>query len=118
MNKITKYGWWVLIIVPLVLAFAVYVNNGSTIPAKEEPTITEWVTTEVNMEEIINNPTCPVEDVDWDIAVDALSKHYVNLKKQNPDKEIDGGPAEIERHFEENCEEDLKIYNKYISQIN
>ena len=28
MEKIIKYGWWILIIVPLVFAFAVYVNNG------------------------------------------------------------------------------------------
>ena len=28
MDKITKYGWWVLIITPLVFTFGVYLNNG------------------------------------------------------------------------------------------
>lgn len=27
MKKIIKYGWWVLVIIPLVFAFRVYVNN-------------------------------------------------------------------------------------------
>ena len=27
MNKIIKYGWWVLIIIPLIFAFGIYVNN-------------------------------------------------------------------------------------------
>lgn len=58
------------------------------------------------------NPICSDNYVDWDIAVDALSQHFSNLAKENPN--VDFGPAEIERHFAENCEEDLKIYNKYI----
>lgn len=35
MNKIIKYGWWVLIIAPLVFAFGVYVNNGYKINNEE-----------------------------------------------------------------------------------
>ena len=51
--------------------------------------------------------TCSTEDVDWNIAVRALSEyHYAN-------ESHDIGPAEIQRHFEENCEADLKIYADY-----
>lgn len=59
------------------------------------------------------NPACSEENIDWDIAVGALSQHFKNLAKNNPD--IDFGPADIRRHFAENCEEDLKIYEKYLA---
>lgn len=63
-----------------------------------------------------NNPVCPDDYVDWDIAVTALSQHFIDLSKKNPD--IDFGPADIKQHFAENCEEDLKIYNEYIAKSN
>ena len=68
----------------------------------------------VNNDYKLDKQICPDDYVDWDIAVTALSQHFKNLAKENPD--IDFGPAEIERHFEENCEEDLKIYNEYITK--
>ena len=89
MNKIIKYGWWVFIIAPLVFAFGVYVKHD-------------------------NQSSCPDDYIDWDIAVNALSQHFNNLSKENPD--VDLGPAEIERHFAENCEEDLKIYDEYMAR--
>ena len=53
--------------------------------------------------------TCSTEDVDWNIAVRALSEyHYAN-------ENHDTGPAEIQRHFEENCKADLKIYADYVN---
>ncbi len=61
-----------------------------------------------------NNPICPDDYVDWNIAVKALSQHYDDLSKENLD--VDLGPVEIERHFAENCEEDLKIYDDYITK--
>jgi len=60
-----------------------------------------------------NNPICSDDHVDWDFAVTALSQHFKDLSKN--DSNIDFGPAEIERHFAENCEEDLKIYDKYMA---
>ncbi|MFH1365988.1 MAG: hypothetical protein ABIG99_01190 [Patescibacteria group bacterium] len=92
MDKIIKYGWWVLIIIPFLFAFGVYVNNGYK----------------------TNKPICPVNDIDWDIAVNALSQHFSNLSKENSD--VDFGPTDIKKHFSENCEEDLKIYDEYVAR--
>lgn len=109
-EKIIKYGWWVLIIIPLAFAFGVYINNDYKITNEKAEKLVE-----IEIPENQINSACSKENVDWDIAVDALTKHYADLKRQNPNEEIDGGPAEIERHFAENCEEDLKIYDKYLA---
>ncbi|OGI56978.1 hypothetical protein A2906_02950 [Candidatus Nomurabacteria bacterium RIFCSPLOWO2_01_FULL_37_25] len=44
MNKFTKYGWWVLIIIPLVLGFLIYLNqNDKTIQSTQNIIYTaEW----------------------------------------------------------------------------
>lgn len=117
MNKFTKYGWWLLIIAPLLFTFGVYVNNGYE-TTNEEATgeatkakgiVKEVAETEIPEKQVIS--TCPDDYVDWDIAVTALSEYGRN---QSPDYDL--GPADIERHFAENCEEDLKIYNDYINK--
>ena len=100
MNKIIKYGWWLLIVIPFVFVLGVYTNNNYKNGKAE-----------IFGNQI--NSACSKENVDWDIAVGALSQHFSNLAKENPD--VDFGPAEIERHFAENCEEDLKIYEKYLA---
>ena len=43
-NKIIKYGWWVLIIIPLVLGFLIYLNqNDKTIQSTQNIIYTaEW----------------------------------------------------------------------------
>ena len=61
---------------------------------------------------ISKDSVCPDDYVDWSIAVTALSHHFIDLSKKNPD--IDFGPADIKQHFAENCEDDLKIYDEYI----
>lgn len=61
-----------------------------------------------------NKSICFDNYIDWDIAVTALSQHFKKLAQDNSD--VDFGPVEIERHFEENCEEDLKIYYSYINE--
>ena len=109
-DKITKYGWIILISVSLLMALLSYFK---ILPTTKEIPI-EQNDHEAYMEQIINNPTCPVEGIDWNVAVRAFTKHFDDLRKQNPKAEIDLGPAEIERHFEYNCEEDLKIYNDYL----
>lgn len=54
--------------------------------------------------------TCSTENIDWRIAVRALSEyHYANENE-------DTGPAEIQRHFEEDCKNDLAIYTDYIAR--
>jgi|GEM_PF-5099416 hypothetical protein len=58
-----------------------------------------------------NSQTCSSSGVNWEVMVSALSEHS---KKQGPDYDL--GPADIERHFAENCEADLKIYNDYLDE--
>lgn len=52
---------------------------------------------------------CKTDKINWDIATQALSEHYRNSGS------TDFGPADIQRHFEENCENDLKIYSNYMA---
>src|SRR3989344_8822291 len=77
MNKIIKYGWWVLIIIPLVFVFGVYVNN--------DYKITNEKTAKTEMPESQINSAFSEKNIDWDIAVGALSQHFKNLAKNNPD---------------------------------
>jgi len=56
--------------------------------------------------------SCPTENIDWDIAIQALTEYQRNSSF------TDFGPADIERHFQENCEEDMEIYNVYLLQHN
>ncbi len=102
--ELKKYSWLALIIVPLIFVFGVYLNN-----------ITDEKTTETEILGGQINSACPEENIDWSIAIEALTKHFSNLKKQNPSKEIDLGSTDIERHFAENCKEDLKIYEEYLA---
>ena len=96
MNKITKYGWWALILIPLLFAFGIYVGSD-----RQSNQLVQL--------------SCKEENIDWDIAVDALSKHYSDLRKQNPNEEIYLGSADIKKYFSENCEENLKIYEEYLA---
>lgn len=54
---------------------------------------------------------CPADkDVNWDVAVTALSL--------NASSTTEFGPAEVERHFSQNCAADMKIYGDYVQKIN
>lgn len=91
MNKFKKYGWWLLILAPLLFAFWVYVDSDR------------------QSNRLVQSP-CQEENIDWDIAITALTEY---AKNQNPDYGM--GSADIKKHFAENCEEDLEIYNKYLA---
>lgn len=53
---------------------------------------------------------CQTEDINWDIAIQALSKYYSDSGS------TDFGPIDIERHFKENCKKDLQIYVEYLQR--
>src|SRR3989338_68835 len=129
MNKFIKYGWWVLIIASLVFAFGVYKSNSykedglicsyeckEALKKAEEYGSRNVSRGEKEMFKFQENLNCPDDYVDWDIATTALSEYVRDFIKQNPGLDYDFGPAEIERHFAENCEEDLKIYNEYMAR--
>ena len=54
------------------------------------------------------------KSIDWDIAIVALSD-YMEYGLGSTTGE-DHGPAEIQRHFEENCEQDMAIYTDVVTK--
>ena len=54
------------------------------------------------------------KNIDWDIAIFALSDYMEYGAGATSGEET--GPAEIQRHFEENCERDMKIYTDVITR--
>lgn len=54
------------------------------------------------------------KNIDWDIAIVVLSD-YMEYGAGATSGE-DHGPAEIQRHFEENCERDMAIYTDVVAK--
>jgi hypothetical protein len=54
------------------------------------------------------------KNIDWDIAIVALSDYMEYGAGATSGEE--SGPAEIQRHFEENCERDMKIYTDVVTK--
>ena len=60
-------------------------------------------------------PECPATDgIDWDLAIIALS--YYMQHGAGAGSGEDTGPAEIQRHFAENCNRDMAIYNDMVTK--
>ncbi len=60
-------------------------------------------------------PECPAANgIDWDLAIITLS-YYMQYGAGAGSGE-DMGPAEIQRHFAQNCDRDMAIYNEMITK--
>lgn len=121
MKKFTTYGWIVALVIAslaLALLFYFYNNFNARMADIKEAVINLGISVENiqrSQQLSIWYQSCPdAVNIDWEIAINALSQHFSNLAKQTPGEDY-FGPAEIERHFAENCEEDLKIYNNYVT---
>lgn len=73
----------------------------------------EQYITENEKEYLNNEEKCPIDGIDWQAAVLALvlynNKHGIEgIDFHNMDQ------TEIERHFEENCQQDIQIYNDFV----
>ena len=58
---------------------------------------------------------CPATDgIDWDLAIITLSYYMQHGAGKNSGEDM--GPAEIQRHFAENCDRDMAIYNDMVTK--
>lgn len=91
---IIKYGWRLLLIAPLILAFGVYVNNGYK----------------------TNNPVCPDNIKDSEKRSAEFKKWIDNFYEDNPNASTND-TMEYRRNFlaKNNCKKALKTYNFYIT---
>ena len=132
MKKLEKYEWIIPVLtILLIIILGIFIGNGYSF--KKDYTCSYDCRKSLEKAEnygngnIINkeqkeifkfqeNESCPINNIDWDIAVSALSDYAKNFINQNPGLDYDFGPADIEDHFKSNCEQDLQIYNDYISK--
>lgn len=98
-KNLIKYGWWVLIIASLVLAFGVYVNNGYRFNNSSYKT---------------NNPVCPDDFSTSEEQSIVMEKWTNNFFDTHPDATIsDFSKARVNFWKENNCTEALKRYDDY-----
>ncbi len=58
---------------------------------------------------------CPAADgIDWELAIIFLSSYMQNGAGASSGEDF--GPAEIQRHFADNCDRDMAIYNEMITK--
>lgn len=94
MNKIIKYGWWALIIIPFLFAFGVYVNYGYK----------------------TNKPICPDDFKDSDQKIASFSEWTEEFTQKYPNAtNLEFSQARREFYVENNCTEELKRYDDYIA---
>ena len=101
MNKIIKYGWWVLIITPFVFAFVVFVNNGYRFD---------------NISYKTNNPICPDDFKDSKQKIALFTEWGKEFWENNPNATVrDFSKARVNFWKENNCTEALKRYDDYMA---
>ena len=113
-EKFIEYGWWVLIIAPLVFAFGVYVNNGYKIT--NEKTIEEIANpTEVSMEQVINEPVCPDVFKDAQAEIISFLKWSDKFSSKYPNVSLEQiSAARIDFYVENNCVEAFKRHDDFL----
>ena len=99
MNKLIKYGWWVLIITSLMFAFGVYVNNGYRFD---------------NLSHKTNNSICPDNFKNSEEKTTAFENWINDFYDNNPNATIaEMSKARRNFYIKNNCTEALKRYEDY-----
>lgn len=97
MNKIIKYGWRLLLIVPLILAFGAYVNND-------------------NQSIQSNQPICPDDFKDPKLEIASFTEWANKFWENNPNATtLDFSQARVNFLRENNCTQALKRYDDYMA---
>jgi len=93
MNKFIKYGWWVLIIAPLVFAFEVYVNGYKS-----------------------NNSICPSDIEDSKERISRFTYWLGEFEHNKSNVSIkDIAEARKDFYIQYNCTKELERYNDYVA---